>query len=102
EQARLTNLNDSQSPHQSHFLAIVASMSTGFEMAAEALRSQASRVHQHGDEYEAAVARLREGSGHWGEDGLFAALQLARAECRDIILAAVPGLSGTINSTQER
>lgn len=72
-------------------------MSTGFEMAAEALRSQASRVHQHGDEYEAAVARLREGSGHWGDDGLFAALQLAWTECREIILAAVPGLSGTIN-----
>lgn len=72
-------------------------MSTGFEMATESLRMQASRVHQHGEDYEAAVARLRQSSGQWGDDGLFAALQMAWTECREVILAAVPGLSGSIN-----
>ncbi|MDA0646292.1 MULTISPECIES: hypothetical protein [Nonomuraea] len=72
-------------------------MSTGFEMAPESLRLQATRVHQHGEDYEAAVARLREGGGQWGDDGLFAALQLAWTECREVILTAVPGLSGSIN-----
>ncbi|MFG1941656.1 hypothetical protein [Nonomuraea sp. NPDC048826] len=66
-------------------------------MARETLRLQASRVHEHGDEYGAAVRRLQERGGYWGDDGLFAPLQGVWTECREMILTAVPGLSGAIN-----
>ena len=71
-------------------------MTTGFEMGKETLRQQASRVRVHGSEYDAAIARLRDRSGKWGDDGLFAAIEVAWGEARDTMVTAVPALGGAV------
>ncbi|MEO3874416.1 hypothetical protein ABGB18_36960 [Nonomuraea sp. B12E4] len=77
-------------------------MNTGFEISKESLRLQASRMHSHGDDYEAAVQRLRERSGRWGDDGLFAEIEMAWIDCRQTILDAGPGLGGTLTDQGDR
>ncbi|GAA3244536.1 hypothetical protein [Nonomuraea helvata] len=71
-------------------------MNSGFEIAKETLRLEASRMRGHGDDYEAAVQRLQERNGRWGDDGLFAEIEMAWVECRQTVLAAVPSLGGMI------
>ncbi|MET8004994.1 hypothetical protein [Nonomuraea glycinis] len=71
-------------------------MTTGFEMGKETLRQQASRMRGHGAEYDAAIARLRDRSGKWGDDGLFAAIEMAWGEARDSMVTAVPALGGAV------
>jgi len=71
-------------------------MTTGIDITGEAVRRQASHVRAHGEDYEAAVERLRARSGGWGDDGLFAEFEAVWHECRLTMLATVPALSGTI------
>ncbi|MFC5822749.1 hypothetical protein [Nonomuraea insulae] len=67
------------------------------EVGKDALRMQASRLHTNGDDYTAAVERLRERGGRWGDDGLFAEIEAAWVDCRQTVIEAVPGIGGTVN-----
>ncbi|MEV4474749.1 hypothetical protein ACFFR3_22720 [Nonomuraea salmonea] len=71
-------------------------MQYGVEIAKEAYTEQARRLQTHGDDYAAAVERLRERGGRWGDDGLFAEIETAWIECRLAMLEAVPGIGGHI------
>ncbi len=71
-------------------------MTTGMDIAKGSLRQQATRVRVHGEEYEAAVERLRARTGGWGDNGLFGEFEKAWVECRHTMLTTVPALSGTI------
>ncbi|MFG1696644.1 hypothetical protein [Nonomuraea sp. NPDC049309] len=76
-------------------------MHYGVEIAKEAYTEQAKRLQTHGDDYVAAVERLRERGGRWGDDGLFAAIEMAWVDCRQAMLEAVPGLGGHIGEVSE-
>ncbi|MGR6913819.1 hypothetical protein ACU635_06160 [[Actinomadura] parvosata] len=77
---------------------------TGFEIALGAVGRESERVGAHGGEYEAALRRLWErgnGVSSWADDGLFGGIVAAYAECAQVSLAALNGVSGEIGHTGE-
>ncbi|MEV7011183.1 hypothetical protein [Streptosporangium sp. NPDC051022] len=84
--------------------AMVFGMGSGFEIAREAMGQEASRMRIHGEDYAAAVRRLRErgsGGASWGDDGLLSMLVGPYAEASTLGLEAMTGLSGVIDGTGE-
>lgn len=54
----------------------------------------------HGEEYDAAVQRLRERAGaSWGDDGLFAIVNQVWAQCSQTIVATKSALSDEVRDT---
>ncbi len=54
----------------------------------------------HSEEYEAALARLRQRAGaSWGDDGIFVVINQAWVDCCHTTLAAKGALSGVIGDT---
>ncbi len=81
---------------------MVFGMGSGFEMAREAMGQEASRMRIHGEDYAAAVRRLRErgsGGASWGDDGLLSMLVGPYAEASMLGLEAMTGLAGVIGDT---
>ncbi|GAA2410020.1 hypothetical protein [Nonomuraea africana] len=77
---------------------------TGFEIASGAVGHEGTRVSTHGADHEAAMQRLRErgnGVGFWGDDGLFGMIAATYAECTQVSLAALTGVSGEVAGTGE-
>ncbi|WP_449063527.1 hypothetical protein [Planomonospora algeriensis] len=77
---------------------------TGFEISSGAVGQEGARVSARGADYDAAVQRLRErgyGASSWGDDGLFGMIVAAYAECAQVSLEALAGLSGEIGGTGE-
>ncbi|AQZ68144.1 hypothetical protein BKM31_47745 [[Actinomadura] parvosata subsp. kistnae] len=77
---------------------------TGFEIALGAVGRESERVGAHSGEYEAAVRRLWERGdsvASWADDGLFAGIVAAYAECNQVSLMALTGVSGEIGHTGE-
>ncbi|MEU9831568.1 hypothetical protein AB0D67_08495 [Streptosporangium sp. NPDC048047] len=74
-------------------------MTFGFEIAPDATGQDASRIRTHGEEYDAAVQRLRDrgvGGGSWGDDGLLGPLTAVYADCSAAAVEALTGLSSVI------
>ncbi|MFB4268963.1 hypothetical protein [Nonomuraea sp. GTA35] len=77
---------------------------TGFEIASGAVGREAEHVSTHGADYQAALQRLWErgnGVSSWGDDGLFGGFAAAYAECTQVSLMALLGVSGEIAGTGE-
>ncbi|WP_237105206.1 hypothetical protein [Nonomuraea sp. MG754425] len=63
-----------------------------------------TRIATHGAEYQAALQRLRErgnGVSSWGDDGLFGGFATMYAECTQVSLMALTGVSGEVGGTGE-
>ncbi|MEV4115640.1 hypothetical protein [Nonomuraea sp. NPDC049695] len=77
---------------------------TGLEIALGAVGRNASEIRTLGEDYDAAIQRLREranGAAAWGDDGLFGVITAAYAECTQMGLAALTGVSSEITGTGE-
>jgi hypothetical protein len=80
----------------------VSGMSSGFEINRESVEQYASRMRIHGEDYAAALQRLKErglGGTSWGDDGLLSMLVRPYAEATALGLEAMTGLSTVIGET---
>ncbi len=71
-------------------------------MSMGAVGQEASRIRTHGEGSGAAVqayGQQGDGVSSWNDDGLFAVFTSAYAECRQIMVAALGGLSEEIATT---
>ncbi|MGP3958226.1 hypothetical protein ACTWPT_19640 [Nonomuraea sp. 3N208] len=75
---------------------------TGLEMSMGAVGQEASRIRTHGEDSGAAVeayGQQGDGVSSWHDDGLFGVFASMYAECRQMTVAALTGLSGEITTT---
>ncbi|TDD51795.1 hypothetical protein E1286_09800 [Nonomuraea terrae] len=78
-------------------------MSSGMEIAHGQVARNAASLRIHGEDYAAALQRLRErgyGCGSWGDDtGLFAAFHAEYSQCGVYAAEALLGISGVMGQT---
>ncbi|MFF4415585.1 hypothetical protein ACFYY8_23890 [Streptosporangium sp. NPDC001559] len=77
-------------------------MSSGFEISRGTLEQESSRMRTHGEDYAAAVRRLRErglGGSSWGDNGLLSTFLHSYSEAGMVGLDALTGLSQVIDGT---
>lgn len=77
-------------------------MGNGFEISRGTLEQESSRMRTHGEDYAAAVRRLRErglGGSSWGDNGLLAMFVRSYSEASVVGLDALTGLSQVIDGT---
>lgn len=76
-------------------------MHGGLEIDHGAMKRAASNLVDHGDDYRAALQRLRERSdgSAWGDDGLFAAFVAAYNQCAWTALQAYSHMGTAIGDT---
>ncbi|GAB3162730.1 hypothetical protein [Microbispora hainanensis] len=77
-------------------------MEPNLEIIHDRMRQDASRMRVHGEDYDAALRRLRErglGGAAWQDDGLLGMLTGPYAECTLLGVEALTGLSATMADT---
>ncbi|MDH2427929.1 hypothetical protein [Sphaerisporangium sp. TRM90804] len=77
-------------------------MHGGFEMTHGSLEASASHLRVHGEEYSAALERLRQrggGAASWGDDGLMSYLASAYTQATATALDAYTLVGDVIGST---
>jgi hypothetical protein len=75
---------------------------TGLEVASGAVELQAARVRTHAEDHNVALEPLRgrgDGVSSWGDDGLFGIFTSMYAECREVSMTALAGLSTVMADT---
>ncbi|MDF5756041.1 hypothetical protein [Spongiactinospora sp. TRM90649] len=77
-------------------------MGTNFQIDHQEVWQNAQQMSAHGEDYVAALARLRErgaGGAAWGDDGLIGEFTMAYGDCLLTGMTALTGLGAVIGDT---